>query len=233
MLPGLAPDGMSRLLRSMVRTTPREPVTWSSPKPAEPARGAIQIEPGSEVDAQRQAVRMPEPRPLTEPELKVLSTLDAVVATPREAKRLVNLYRMVRATRDLTPASAFLGQDGEPGEYQAVVLLLALLTGHARLLNAVLDTRPDPVRGIGGGLVHRAPSSGWHEFVDDLEPHDGANRVAGPLPPDRLADWRRLHAGLARVSAAVNLPDVSALQRWEPRIRRFSYVLGPKNGQRR
>ncbi|MBN6039399.1 P-loop NTPase fold protein [Amycolatopsis sp. 195334CR] len=222
-LPGLAADGMTRLLRSMVRTTPREPVTWSSPKPAGADQAAIQIEAGSEVDSQRTSARPVEPRPLTEPELKLLSTLDSLVATPREAKRLVNLYRMVRSTRDLSVASRFLGQDGEPGEYQAVVLLLALLTAHARLLCDVLDTRPDPENAITGGLVHRDPSSSWYEFVDDLEPRDGRNRVAGAV--GRLGDWRRLHAGLVRVSAEVDLPDVSALQRWEPRIRRFSYLL--------
>ena len=50
-------------------------------------------------------------------------------------ERLVNLYRMMRSTRDLSPAARFLGAEGTPGEYQAVVILLGLLSGHARLLH--------------------------------------------------------------------------------------------------
>ena len=57
-----------------------------------------------------------------------------LIDTPREAKRLFNLYRMLRATRDLSGASRFLGEAGEPGDYQAVVVLLGLLTAHSRLL---------------------------------------------------------------------------------------------------
>ncbi|MDI5977491.1 P-loop NTPase fold protein [Amycolatopsis magusensis] len=235
-LPGLAPDGMSRLLRSLVRTEQAAPAAVRKTGRV-PDEATIEVEAGSEVDTQRQATPAAEPRPLTEAELDLLSTLDSLVGTPREAKRLVNLYRMVRATRDLSMASRFLGQDGEPGEYQAVVLLLALLTAHARLLCPVLDTRPEPARGIRGGLVHRDPSSSWAQFVADLGlQQDGTgwmNPIAGPIEDDRLDDWRHLHAGLSRVSDAVALPDVSALQLWAPRIRRFSYVLVPRPGQRR
>src|SRR5262249_44451234 len=133
---------------------------------------------------------------------------------------------------DLSPASRFLGEDGQPGEYQAVVVLLGLLTAHARLLGKALDTPPNPQLGIDGGLVHRSPDTPWPDFVADFEPRISpetpANRTIGPLPQRGIQEGIRLHRGLARVSAAVTLPDVSCLQLWAPRIRRFSYVLVPQ-----
>jgi len=54
---------------------------------------------------------------------------------------------------------------------------------------------------------------------------DGTNRIVGTLAVASVPDWTRLHAGLARVSAELTLPDLSRFQEWVPRIRRFSYTL--------
>lgn len=68
-------------------------------------------------------------RPLTDPELELLASLAPLVRTPREAKRLANLYRLVRSSRDLSPASRFLGEDHRPGEYRASCSVSACLAG--------------------------------------------------------------------------------------------------------
>ncbi|WP_416565400.1 P-loop NTPase fold protein [Nocardia testacea] len=206
------------------------PLESEPPALAPVAGGVITVEPGSEVDRQqREGPRTPPPRPMTEAEIATLAALDTLIETPREAKRLVNLYRMVRATRDLSEASRFLGFDGRPGEYQAVVVLLGLLTAGTHLLGVVLDGPPVAAEQIDGGLAHRAPGTALERFVADLEPRPGENgwrnRVAGPLPPDRIDQWRRLHRGLARVTGSTDLTDLTELQLWLPRVRRFSYVL--------
>ncbi|HEX9336407.1 MAG TPA: P-loop NTPase fold protein [Pseudonocardiaceae bacterium] len=216
-LPGMSSGSLSGLLRSMVEVD-----APSSGEPAPAVRSiteTLSFEPGSDVDAQlHQEITPQQARPLTEPEIALLSALDPLVDTPREAKRLVNLYRMLRATRDLSEASRFLGDLGSPGEYQAVVVLLGLLTAHARLLGAVLDARP-------GGLVHRAPETPLADFVADVEPRQGANGIVGRIADGEEQDWVRLHRGLTQVCGSVTLPDVSCFQAWAPRIRRFSYVL--------
>ncbi|MEU7141001.1 P-loop NTPase fold protein [Nocardia sp. NPDC046473] len=240
-LPTMSSGSLGRLLRSIdqgqpdtgapVEQSANQRTTLRLPAPAERVitdPGVITIEHGSEVDTQ-QRVTIEAPRPLTEPELALLTSLDLLIETPREAKRLFNLYRMVRATRDLSDASEFLGTDGDPGEYQAVVLLLGLLTARARLLGGVLDTPPDPSNGVDGGLAHRPPHVRWSQFVLDLEPRRSAttwsNRVVGAFPNTHLPHWIRLHRGLTTVSENITLPDLSILQAWLPRIRRFSYVL--------
>ena len=81
---------------------------------------------------------------------------------------------MLRFSRTLSPASVFLGDDDESGHYQAVAVLLAMLTADPRLLRHVLDApkRPaaDPAAGgsaVGGGLMAQ-PDTGvsWRQFAD-------------------------------------------------------------------
>lgn len=240
-LPGMPSGSLSSLLRSLVEEgTPTQQVAAQpsgrgiveSRMSGTSDAGAPEIETGSEVDVQqRPQVGDSTPRPLTEPELELLSELDFLVDTPREAKRLFNLYRMVRATRDLSVASRFLGDDGGTGEFQAVVVLLGLLTAHGRLLGSVLDSPPDPDTAVLGGLMCRQPETAWVSFVHDLDPvrfgHGWANRIVGSLSDPQVAEWSRLYCGLTRVCSSVTLNDLSSFQAWVPRIRRFSYVLPP------
>ena len=45
---------------------------------------------------------------MRESELTLLAALAPLVRSPREAKRLLNLYRMLRSTKDLSDAARFL-----------------------------------------------------------------------------------------------------------------------------
>lgn len=195
------------------------------------AESDLMAERGSEVAAARTGEPHQAPRPLTEPELQLLAALEPLVDTPREAKRLLNIYRLLRSTRDLTMASRFLGQDKRPGEFQAVIILLGLLTAHARLLGQVLDTPPSEDPPISGGLLHRPAGDSWTSFVKGFALHRPTNfwmnDIAGRIPQSDVADWRRLGAGIEQASRLVTLPDLSSFQLWAPRIRRFSFVLSP------
>jgi hypothetical protein len=177
-----------------------------------------------------QAGEAPPPaRGLTEPELALLTALAPLIETPREAKRVMNLYRLIRSTRNLAPAASFLGGEQEPGEYEAVVVLLGLLSGHARLLEAVLIA---PVTdSAGGGLRHRGPEGRWADFVADIAPVGLANGIVGAIPEDEVPDWKRLSSGLAEASELVTVPDLAPFQLWAPRIARFSFLLSPLAGE--
>lgn len=253
-LPRMSSGSLRQLLRSMVEDgveAPAHAPTTAEGNDADPTMAAVDsvrrltqepvdpntmtVEAGSEVDTQHSSAQPPRiPLPLTNDEIDLLGALELLVDTPREAKRLVNLYRMLRATRDLSKASRFLGKDGKPGDYQAVVVLLGLLTAHARLLGRVLDTPPDPVNGVLGGLVHRPETTNWSSFVNDFEPEksEGAwtNRIVGLLPDDEVRHWVRLHRRLTQLSGKVTLANLANFQLWVPRIRRFSYVLSPPTG---
>jgi len=247
-LPGMPPGSLDALFRSLTNRTDST-AYWRRPEPVEetheeeqgtdnaadvasPAADPAQmtLEPGSELAADGPSSEAAAFRPMTEPELALLGDLEPLIDSPRDATRLLNLYRMLRSTRDLADASMFLGDSHRPGDYQAVIVLLGLLTAHARLLAAVLDT-PRAAGGAAGGLTTRPPETTWSAFVRDLEPKsvpDGwVNAVCGPLAHDDLADWQRLYSGASRSVPHVTQPDLSAFQRWAPRIRRFSFALSP------
>ncbi|MET0684016.1 MAG: P-loop NTPase fold protein [Solirubrobacteraceae bacterium] len=193
------------------------------------AAAVIPVEAESEVAAVQAGAEPPPARGLSEPELQLITALAPLIETPREAKRVMNLYRLIRSTRNLAPAASFLGGEQEPGEYEAVVVLLGLLSGHARLLEAVLIA--PPADGVAGGLRHRAAKGSWADFVADIAPAGSANGIVGPLAYDEVADWARLSDGLAGASALVTVPDLAPFQLWAPRIARFSFLLSPLAGE--
>ncbi|MFJ1759514.1 P-loop NTPase fold protein [Amycolatopsis sp. NPDC088138] len=221
-LPRMPKGSLNRLLLSMVETArPAESRDEPADRPETlvvESPTAIPVEPGSQVAAQLDPTVRPEiPRPLTAPEIALLSRLDRLIDTPCDAKRLINLYRMLRSTRDLSDASAFLG-----GEYEAVVVLLATFTAHGRLLGRFADA-----------LLRRPAEASWPDFVGDLRPFEAEGHwespAVGAVPAAEVPQWEHLHHTLAELSDAITLPDVGVFQAWVPRVRRFSYVLSPGN----
>ena len=85
------------------------------------------------------------PPPLPRPEALVISSderellgkVGVLVTTPRTAKRLVNIYRMLRVSVPDSELEAFLPSGGN--EYQAVVLLLGILIGRPSLAHEVFQ----------------------------------------------------------------------------------------------
>jgi KAP family P-loop domain/Caspase domain len=82
----------------------------------------------------------PDPSPqrlnISQHEIEFISQLGPLLPTPRAAKRLANLYRLVRVSIPQDDLASFTGSDAG-GPYQAVQILLAVLVGWpaiARLL---------------------------------------------------------------------------------------------------
>ena len=185
----------------------------------------ITAEAGSSIAAISMGVpQSADQRPLTNHEVDLLAALAPAVRTPREAKRLMNLYRMIRATRDLSPAAEFLGQDGQAGQYQAVIVLLGMVVGFSGLLD-VLDAAPYPA--ALGGLRHRDRSSTWAQFFVGIKPtrSDGGwqNLIVGTLDEEAAPMWLEQHSALADASSLVTLDDIGAFKLWAPRVARFSF----------
>jgi hypothetical protein len=66
--------------------------------------------------------------------------------TPRAIKRFVNIYRLYKATLSTPGLESFLGTPADPGNYRAVQVLLALVTGtpdFAKAVVEILDTLED------------------------------------------------------------------------------------------
>lgn len=169
--------------------------------------------------------------PLQPPELRLLSALAPLVHTPRSATRLLNLYRLLRSTRDLGPAASWLGRDDEPGEYQAVAVLLGVLTAYPERMTEVILAPPDLARQRAGGLRFRSVDESWQDFVIGLRPRltdmGWRNDLAAGPDEQSANQWSQLVDELSPANALVTLPDLAAFQRWEPHVARFSFHLAP------
>ena len=200
----------------------------------------LTAESGSEVAAQTEETpseretAQPPPRPLTKPELDLLYALSPFVDTPREAKRLLNVYRMLRSTQDLSDASRFIGTAERPGDYQAAAVLLGLLTGHPLLLGEILYAAPDVTEPETGGLCSRQSADmTWADFVDSLYPreHEGGwrNSLSAGLSTDERAQWVSLIEAARPSLELVALPDLTAFRYWGPHVSRFSFLLSTRD----
>jgi hypothetical protein len=247
-LPRMSPESMPQLVTALLAEQVGAPIgppgSRLPPIPGDdggdetaPAHGGA-IEAGSEVSRQQIdpddfPAPPPPPRPLVPGEVALLGALHGLIDTPRDAKRLVNVYRMIRATRDLSVASRFLGDDGAPGEFEAVIVLLGLTTFSARLSAQLFDAPARPEAGVAGGLLARPAAERWTSFLADVEPRDDVpgrwgNRIVGHLEAADVLRWRTAHAGLVQASTAMGLTDLELFQSWVPRVRRFSFILtGP------
>ncbi|MBE1496540.1 hypothetical protein H4696_003640 [Amycolatopsis lexingtonensis] len=214
-LPEMEPEAYARLIGS-VADLPLPPAPADPPAPLDPgepaattseertpARARLDVEPGSA------AAAVPGERiGLTEPEVEFAQRLGALVTSPRAAKRLMNTYRLIRATRHVGSRSRFLGGDGRPGEFQAVLTLLAAVAGHPALADRLLVA------------LQAADGDSWAGFLaqlaNDTEP--------GELPHD-FAEWVRLHRGLEASRRTGMLDDLATYRRWGPVIARFGFTL--------
>jgi hypothetical protein len=263
-LPSMTPDTFKLLIESLVGDHLRQdqvlPIAATAEairptdKPSEsgsavpgatdaagPPEAVLHADARSEVAAQTATDALEEiaalpPTPLIRSELEILAALSPMIGRPREAKRLVNLYRMLRSTQDLGDASTFIGWDDQPGHYQAVAVLLGLLTGYPRMLGEILSGRAAPETETRGGLLVRdSLDMTWEAFVLSLRPRQVSdtwcNAVSTDLDEMQCAQWIALVRDAATSTKLVTLPDLEAFRRWGPHVARFSFVLSSFTSQ--
>jgi hypothetical protein len=249
-LPGLSADGLGRLLQSLVTDVTRPPTAPSptadddgadrvaqqllTPPTASGARhepAELPVEQASQVSAAMpsSARALTVTRDVTTEELALLSRLHHLVRTPRSAKRLFNIYRLLRSTRDLRPAARFLGSDGRPGEYQAVAILLGVLTAHPELLGLMLWGRRADGSDESRALCQDGGQEGWRAFVGGLRPRTTtlvleADVTIATDPPtegprDVMAGWEN------DVTDLINEPSRAA---WVDLVDSLEELLGPE-----
>jgi hypothetical protein len=236
-LPGMGPDAYGRLIASLAPTTdapaapPSTPTTPSrraaSPESPggtrAPTRALLEVQVGSAAHGQGEHTI-----DLTRDEVAFAQQLGGLVDTPRGAKRLMNIYRLIRATQHVGSRSRFLGADGEPGEYYAVLSLLAVAAGFPTLADRVLVA-----------LEQDADEQGvdsWSTFVEMLHLSDDGDS-GGLVPSDlarpsersdivkaEVAEWSNMHTGLQESLENNPLEKLEPYQRWGRTVARFSFT---------
>jgi WD40 repeat protein len=139
---------------------------------------------------------------LSHAEVEFMTRLGSLTPSPRAAKRMANLYRLVRISIREEELAGFLG-DANGGPYRVVQVLIAILTG---------------APGIAYDLFQRISDAGETDsLLDELEPHDGQARE----DRDIMADIR---TKLERLSYETGLPlEISAYRDWCPDLARYSF----------
>jgi hypothetical protein len=147
-------------------------------------------------------------------ELAFVERLWPLMPSPRAVKRLSNVYRYIRAQVSPADLESFTGRDlavatsnGTPpaGEYQAVLLLLAILIG-----------RPDDAPALFSAVMSPEHER-WRDVLADVRD-----------VPDAVL------SALQRTSEGLEDYPVQRLRNWVPVVKRFSFSLwetaGPQAG---
>jgi hypothetical protein len=186
-----------------------------------PKRGPIEVQEGSQASGD-----IGNMLDLTTPEVEFAQRLGPLVTTPRAAKRLLNTYRFIRATQHVGSRSRFLGTDGRPGEYSALLTLLAVSAGYPSLADDFLLALERSDKDV----------STWPALLEGLDPERPGQLTPTWLqepserPPTQaaVAGWSDLHRSLTAIEAGrdpASVPELEAYRTWGPIAARFSFKL--------
>jgi hypothetical protein len=134
-------------------------------------------------------------------EAKYAERLAAFIPTPRSAKRFANIYRLLKAPLSSGELLAFEGNEANLGDFRAVMLLLAILTGFPRLAGQIF-----------GAISKANATSSPRGFLGDP-----ANYSTGGTEAEQLQTC--LNPLLEKALPQTLDPFVH----WSPRVARFSF----------
>ncbi|AUI58537.1 P-loop NTPase fold protein [Amycolatopsis sp. BJA-103] len=128
-------------------------------------------------------------------ELDFLATLAPLVRSPRAAKRLLNLYRLLRARLAGEDLAEFLADGDREAPFRAVLVLLSVLVGYPEV------------------------ASWFFAALAGLDPDDSALEIVSSLNDHELRP--KVERGLVGGS----WPELAvSYQRWLPLVNRFSFA---------
>lgn len=137
-------------------------------------------------------------------ELEFMSCLGAILKTPRTAKRLVNIYRLVRISLPPRRLDELTGSESMKAGYPCVLLLLAIVIGAPAISARLLSE------------LRKAPSGSWWSWVDDWTPPAGQEKP-----------WQMLLNGMEPLRLDYRTMTTDELADWVPDATRFSYDASP------
>ena len=147
---------------------------------------------------------------LSPAEVEFMRRLGGFVPTPRAAKRMVNIYRLVRIGIPEGDLPAFTG-DEKGGPYQAVQVLLAILTGSPAMAADVFRS-----------LLHAPAADSLLTVLQEMPQQRSSKEQDNGPAPQRQLSW--IETELTNLEAETGLSLTAAdCQRWCPELARFSF----------
>lgn len=164
---------------------------------------------------------------LNEQEAEFMKAMGDLIPSPRAAKRFVNIYRLTLASvDDQGKLDELRGTKNRPGDYQAVLLMLAILTGFPSRGAEILTTLAN-----GGGKCN-----GILDFVSklktreepNLKPARYRNGVRKGILGGERAVWDRLSNILKEKIGELGVKDsLEPFVQWAGWVARFSFQYKP------
>jgi hypothetical protein len=163
----------------------------------------------------------PERLRIEEWERKFMKQLSGLIPSPRAAKRFVNIYQILRTLVDEHEHRAFVG-DKTQGQYQAVLLLLAILTGYPTQATQILSD-----------LQEQEHPESWWNFIDNYElqlkdtnSENGNNQAADNLSEAEAESWLELLDKLKQIRTSIPDRPCKDFSKWVPEVARYSFRSG-------
>lgn len=195
---------------------PQGPVAQEPAQGVAPNTAPLPRQNGGQTVADRKAPFF-KPLNLSDDEREFMKRLHPLIPTPRAAKRFVNVYRLLRALND--EDEAFRGSK-ERAEHRAVLVLLAILTGHP-------SQGTEFLRDL---LEGKASDRSWWDFVDDYRSRAElpSNGAASQADAER---WRQFFEKIDEVrndlrnqGSCLDFDESSdAFVKWAGQVSRFSF----------
>jgi hypothetical protein len=157
-------------------------------------------------------------------EKEFITLLYPMMPTPRATKRFINIYRLIRAKLKSAEMATFLNDSQQPGEYQAVMILLGILTGFQRVAPHVFRK-----------IMASGNTTTWKNIIDALLPRRRLGETEesyynGLLPSmskAEAAEWQRLYLALNELQDQQKIGmQISTYRKWVPSVVKFSFRLG-------
>jgi hypothetical protein len=214
----MSAEGYGKLVGELMAGGGRMPVTQLV-TPSVPLSGPADVKPSIHASAEigsvltsdvnvtmQQSAAAPEPAAVEERALVIRSweesfaaSLYPLIPSPRAAKRLVNVYRVLKASVGGAQLQAFEGTEVEPGQFQIPLLLLAIQICDASMATA------------------------W--FADLMAKQEQSNSPEEAFMHTAATETRkRLMERIQYIFMEAGFPkDVTLLTYWIPRVSRFTF----------
>lgn len=157
---------------------------------------------------------------VSEDEVAFARSLGGLVATPREAKRLVNVYRLLRASVLTEPGKDFVATR----LYEPLLVLLAVLVGYPREAQSLFRV----LREGGRKGDDTGATASWHSLVQSLEPRRAtpdaplSNRIGARLTDAEAERWRTVVAALQGLPPGLS-DDLAQFREGVGLVERYSF----------
>jgi len=163
-----------------------------------------------EIDLEPQSLK------LSDKEIKYMKELTPLIGrSPRSVKRFLNCYRLIKVGMRPAQLKTFLGKHGRVGEYEAVMILLGIITGAPSIsLYFIEQLEKYPKKEKPGSL---------HSFLDDLDYNPEIHSQ-----PDwtRVKEFLQKHISPGEDSVGI----LSTLIAITPRVSRYSFRVARVEG---